>query len=238
MDLVGGIQDIVKLRRNLDEGFEYYINNEKFKESLREALYMDTINNKPIRLLQISDTHNKHNELPTLPEADIIVHCGDFTQQGTEEETFDFLNWFIELPYKHKILITGNHDLCLWGAEDIENLPDNVYFLQDRGCVIEGLKFFGLAYSHPERCIPDGIDVLITHEPPVKILDKSSGIHWGNASLRDRVLMVKPKYHLFGHAHNAYGTEKYDGIIFSNGASLDDNYTKMNNPKMFLLVNK
>ena len=77
----------------------------------------------PIKILQISDTHNRHNDLTNLPEADVIVHCGDFTEQGTEEETLDFLNWFIELPYKHKIFITGNHDLCLWDAEGIEARP-------------------------------------------------------------------------------------------------------------------
>ena len=35
---------------------------------------------------------------------------------------------------------------------------------------------------------------------------------------------VKPKYHLFGHAHEAYGEETIDGITFSNGSSLHDNY--------------
>ncbi len=187
------------------------------------------------RILQISDTHNKHQLLTNLPEADIIVHCGDFTQHGTEEETLDFLNWFIELPYRHKVFVTGNHDLCLWDAEDIEELPENIHFLQDRGCEIEGIKFFGLGYNHPEKCIHDGIDVLVTHEPPVMIRDRSSSTHWGNAPLRKRVFEVKPKYHLFGHAHDGFGTEIHDGIVFSNGASLDDNYNIRNKTKVLSL---
>ena len=73
-----------------------------------------------MKILQISDTHNKHQILTNLPTADVIVHCGDFTEQGTEEEVLDFLNWFIELPYKHKIFVTGNHDLC----------PDFITFLR------------------------------------------------------------------------------------------------------------
>lgn len=197
-----------------------------------------TRNDKPLRILQISDTHNRHNKLTNLPEADVIIHCGDFTEQGTEEEVLDFLNWFIDLPYKHKIFITGNHDLCLWDAEDIEDLPDNVHFLQDRGCEIEGIKFFGLAYNHSEMHIPSDIDVLVTHEPPVMILDESNGIHWGNAPLRNKVLEVKPRYHLFGHAHDAFGVEKHDGIVFSNGASLDDYYNIRHNPKLFCLANE
>ena len=73
-----------------------------------------------MRILQISDTHNKHLQLTNLPAADVIVHCGDFTDMGTEQEVLDFLNWFIELPYSQKIFVVGNHDLCLWDAEVIE----------------------------------------------------------------------------------------------------------------------
>lgn len=186
-----------------------------------------------MRILQISDTHNKHQQLTNMPAADVIVHCGDFADNGTEEEALDFLNWFMELPYAHKIFVTGNHDLCLWDAEGIEDLPGNVHFLQDCGCEIEGVKFFGLAYNHPETLIPHGIDVLITHEPPVMILDESSGIHWGNAPLRNRVFEIKPRYHLFGHAHNAFGIEEKEGIVFSNGALLDDNHNLRGKYKHF-----
>ena len=93
-------------------------------------------------ILQISDTHNQHRLLTDLPTADILVHCGDFTDMGTEEEVLNFLNWFIEQPYRHKIFVTGNHDLCLWKAENIEDLPNNIHFLQGRGCEIEGVRFF------------------------------------------------------------------------------------------------
>ena len=92
-------------------------------------------------ILQISDTHNRHQLLTDLPAADVLVHCGDFTDMGTEQEVLDFLNWFIESPYPYKLFVTGNHDLCLWDAENIEDLPQNIYFLQDRGCEIGNVKF-------------------------------------------------------------------------------------------------
>lgn len=188
-----------------------------------------------MRILQISDTHNRHQQLTNLQDADVLVHCGDFTDMGTDDETLDFLNWFFELPYPHKIFVVGNHDLCLWEAIDIEDLPDNVYFLQDRGCEIDGVKFFGLAYNHSAKLIPDNVDVLVTHEPPINILDEDFGKHWGNDILKSRVLQVKPKYHLFGHSHDSYGTEKHDGIIFSNGASIDNSYSVFHKPKVFVL---
>lgn len=35
-----------------------------------------------MRLLHISDTHGRHKELQRLPDADILVHSGDFTLDG------------------------------------------------------------------------------------------------------------------------------------------------------------
>ena len=135
-----------------------------------------------MKILHLSDTHGLHHQVIGLPEADVIVHSGDISNNGTEEEVLDFLNWFIELNYPHKIFVTGNHDLCLWDAEGIEDLPYNVHFLQDKGVEIDGVKFFGIAYNHSEAFIPDGTDVVVTHEPPVMILDQSISIHWGNAT--------------------------------------------------------
>ena len=64
------------------------------------------------------------------------------------------------------------------------------------------------------------------------ILDESNNTHWGNALLRNRVMKTKPKYHLFGHAHDAYGIKKYEDIVFSNGSSLDDAYRLCHNPQL------
>lgn len=85
-----------------------------------------------MKILHLSDTHGLHHRLDDMPEADVIVHSGGISNSGTEEEVLDFLNWFIELPYPHKIFVTGNHDLCLWEAEGIEDLPGNIHFLQDK----------------------------------------------------------------------------------------------------------
>lgn len=186
-----------------------------------------------MKILHLSDTHGLHHRLADMPEADVIVHSGDISNSGTEEEVLDFLNWFIELPYPHKIFVTGNHDLCLWEAEGIEDLPGNIYFLQDKGVEIDGVKFFGIAYNHSEAMIPADTDVVVTHEPPVMILDQSSGIHWGNAPLRNRIFEVRPKYHLFGHAHQDYGTVEQNGIIFSNAALFDDMNRLVRKPRLF-----
>ena len=186
-------------------------------------------------ILHLSDTHGLHHRIKDMPTADVIIHSGDISNNGTEEEVVDFLNWFIDLPFAHKIFVTGNHDLCLWDAEGIEDLPENVYFLQDRGVEIEGVKFFGLAYNHAETLIPADFDVLVTHEPPVMILDKTMETHWGNAPLRNRVFEVKPRYHLFGHAHESNGIEKHNGIVFSNASLLNDYNQLTYKPRKFIV---
>ena len=116
-------------RRNWDDDYGHYLSFGQLKSVLGEDLFNATINTNPLRILQISDTHCRHKQLADLPDADVIVHCGDFSEMGTEDEVLDFLNWFIGLPYLYKVFVTGNHDLCLWDADDIEDLPDNVYFL-------------------------------------------------------------------------------------------------------------
>ena len=188
-----------------------------------------------MKILHLSDTHGLHHQIKDLPEADVIIHSGDISHNGDENEVLDFLNWYIGLPYRHKIFVTGNHDLCLWDAEGIEDLPDNLYFLQDRGVEIDGVKFFGLGYDHSEVLIPDDTDIVVTHEPPVMILDRSAGTHWGNAPLRNRIFDVKPRYHLFGHAHEGYGTIKQDGIVFSNASLLDDLNRMVRKPRLFVV---
>ena len=188
-----------------------------------------------MKILHLSDTHGLHHRIKDLPNADVIVHSGDISNNGTESEVLDFLNWYIKLPYAHKIFVTGNHDLCLWEAEGIEDLPNNIYFLQDSGVEIDGIRFYGIAYNHPETLIPHETDIVVIHEPPVMILDESVGIHWGNAPLRNRIMEVKPRYHLFGHSHGGYGTVKQDNIVFSNAALLDDMNRLVRKPKIFLV---
>ena len=60
----------------------------------------------------MSDTHGVHRHLKDLPEADILVHSGDFTMSGSEAEALDFLEWLCDLLYRHKVLVAGNHDAC------------------------------------------------------------------------------------------------------------------------------
>ena len=196
-----------------------------------------------MKILHLSDTHGKHRELTDMPSADILVHSGDFTLSGGDMEALDFIEWLCDLPYKHKLFIAGNHDDCMLDAS-LEGLPDDVHFLSDRGITIDGISFYGAPMfavfdgeelkeiEHYEQ-IPHKIDILITHRPPLGILDSiDSKLHYGSSILLDKVSKTKPKMHLFGHVHGAYGTMDWKGVTFSNGGVTDWRYDIRYSPQI------
>ena len=194
-----------------------------------------------MKILHLSDTHNCHHRLMDLPEADVVVHSGDFCMAGTEQEALDFLNWFCDLPYKHKIFICGNHDECLYGA-NIEGLDPNVHFLCNSSIEIEGIKFYGipmfLSDCVTERqnlnyaSIPNDTDVLITHSPAYGILDYDDNIHYGSEELLEKISTLNLKAHLFGHIHAQHGVSMLNGTFFSNGAIMNSDYSSLSIPKI------
>lgn len=199
-----------------------------------------------MRIVHLSDTHGRHKELTDLPLADIIVHSGDFTMAGSEEEAYDFMNWFCDLPHRHKVFIAGNHDDCMYGASQIEGLPENVHYLHNAGVEIEGLYFYGIplfmedcmngTYESFLPRIPDDTDILITHQPPKGILDLTdygSGLkHHGNAALMERVQQLHLRYYLFGHEHETNGIIRVSDTVFSNAAVLDKDYEWKAQPRV------
>ena len=194
-----------------------------------------------MKILHISDTHGCHHQLGNLPEADVVVHSGDFCMVGSEQEALDFLNWFCDLKYRHKIFICGNHDDCLYGA-DIDGLDNNVHYLCNSGIEIEGVKFYGVPMfmgdcvterqSRHYANIPADTDVLITHSPPYGILDFDDNIHCGSEEILARLPELYLKAHLFGHIHAQHGITQQKGVIYSNAAIMNSDYTLLNTPNL------
>lgn len=197
-----------------------------------------------MRILHLSDTHGCHHRLRELPDADVVVHSGDFCMVGSEQEAIDFLNWFCDLPYPHKIFICGNHDDCLYGA-NINGLDDNVHYLCNSGIEIEGLKFYGIPMfmgdcvtdrqSRNYANIPADTDILITHSPAFGILDFDNDINYGSEELLQAVTNINPRVHLFGHIHKQHGITTIGTTIFSNGAIMNDDYSTLNHPNIIEL---
>lgn len=206
-----------------------------------------------MKIVCISDTHGDH-ELVELPAGDVLVHAGDITAHGTEEDFIKFVTWFASHPHKHKIFIGGNHDTYL------EQQPENVLavakahginYLDDSGVQIDGVQFWGSPITprfydwsfmrDPEdihqhwALIPEDTAVLITHGPVWGVLDeveRSADVteNTGCKSLLKRVDAVQPACHVFGHIHEGYGSWKNGKTRFLNVSTMSKQYRIQNPP--------
>ena len=76
--------------------------------------------------------------------------------------------------------------------------------------------------------IPEDTDILVTHGPPFGKLDTVKGRGWvdhlGCEKLMERIQVVKPKVHAFGHIHSGNGYTKNESTHFVNASVLNERY--------------
>ena len=214
-----------------------------------------------MKVVCISDTHNFHNHVD-VPDGDILIHAGDFTLAGSLSEVLDFNDWLGTLDHTYKIIIAGNHDRCLGQNDTLGfKMITNGTYLMNSGIDIDGIKIWGSpltpafkgmrggltfyadrdgkAMKRTWQGMPKKIDILITHGPPYGILDyvlygADSGLHVGDGMLAGKVIERKPRYHIFGHIHEGYGTFKADyGTKFINCSVVNASYNVVNKPIEF-----
>ena len=199
-----------------------------------------------VRLVLVSDTHLRH---PQVPDGDLLVHAGDLTPRGTLAEMKRAAEWLRSLPHPYKVAIAGNHDFCLQEQPERRDLFEpEVHYLCDEEIELAGLQLYGSpwtpwfhdwAFNLPrgealrevwER-VPSGLDVLVTHGPPARVLDRTrEGLRVGCEDLRRAVEAKPPTLHVFGHIHEAYGNERCDGTTFVNASVCDLSYRAANQP--------
>jgi predicted phosphodiesterase len=210
-----------------------------------------------MNIILISDTHNRHLDIPLEQlQGDMIIHAGDVSARGSRKEVEEFLKWYNELPFKYKVLIAGNHDWFFQAApeSEIKEVLDkypNVIYLNDSGIDIEGIKiygspvqpyFHGWAFNkigeeikkHWDK-IPLDINILITHGPIYKFLDKTiRGDNAGCPYLLEKINELRDlKLHVSGHIHEAYGQfQLADGPLLVNASLLGLSYI-VNTPIKF-----
>jgi Icc-related predicted phosphoesterase len=194
----------------------------------------------------MSDTHLMHLKYKIkMPEADMVIHSGDATFEGKLNEVGAFVEWFDKLPYKYKIFVAGNHDWIFQKNRNLGRsmLRKDMIYLEDDMVEVEGLKiygspwqpeFMGWAFNLPRghrlrekwNKIPSGIDILVTHGPPLRILDRNlDGDHVGCGDLYEVVTKrVKPRLHTFGHIHLSYGMVAQGKTLFVNAAICGEDY--------------
>lgn len=201
-----------------------------------------------IRFVILSDTHGKHWSL-RVPAGDILIHAGDLTRNGTADDLEDFNSYLGTLPHRHKVVIAGNHDFCLESEpEHSAARITNAIYLQDQAVTVEGIKFYGSPWQpwfydwafNLERgaeirakwdLIPEDTDVLITHGPAYGILDQTTrGERVGCEELLDAIKRIRPRMHVFGHIHEAYGIRSNADLFSINASNCDVRFSLVNPP--------
>ena len=85
--------------------------------------------------------------------------------------------------------------------------------------------------------IPVDVDILISHSPPYSVHDRDGeGERAGCKDLLELVSeRIKPRVHVFGHIHEAYGVSTNGQTIFINAASPKFPWSKheLNKPIVF-----
>lgn len=163
----------------------------------------------------ISDTHTYHKRV-MVPAGDILVHAGDFCGRGDPLEVGHFLDWMESLPHKVKLVVPGNHDICVADDPEVRKEFKNsgIHLLIDEAYVHpdSGLKFYGVPWTpdfYPDTwsfqycqagCTPEEIwekvpeetDILISHGPPHGCADQIIPTEGGLLGSS----MLTPKVHL------------------------------------------
>lgn len=174
-----------------------------------------------------------------------------------------FIPWCESQPVKKIFLVAGNHDFFFEteGKENIKKIFEdtNIVYLEDEFVEFEGKKIYGSPWCHQFgpwafmrndyslaskfKKIPDGIDILLTHDAPYGRTDLllesemhlSKG-HIGNKPLLNRLKKLKepPKIHFTGHLHSCnHVPEDFDGTTTVCVSLLDEDYFM--NYKPFLI---
>ncbi len=153
-------------------------------------------------------------------EPDLVVAAGDLP--------WDYLEFLADTLDAPLVFVPGNHDPEVVGSrpQGAVNLDQNV--LQVAGLRIAGLggcvrynegpnQYTQQQYARRarklmrrERRAPGhGVDILLTHAPPLGLGDDDDRPHLGIEALHGVIESFRPTWHLHGHIH-PYGQVKAD----------------------------
>ncbi|KAI0008573.1 calcineurin-like phosphoesterase [Xylariaceae sp. FL0662B] len=182
-------------------------------------------NKPPIKIVCLADTHE--SIVKDVPNGDLLIHCGDMTNDGTAASIQKQIDWLVSLPHQHKVLVCGNHDSWfdinsrteedILGHKSVDT--KTLHYLKRKSVTLNfrgrrKLNIYGAPYlprcggadnafqyslpHHPwDGIVPLDTDILVTHTPPQHHLDLSLGC----PGLLQEIWRTKPRVHVFGHVH-------------------------------------
>jgi 3',5'-cyclic AMP phosphodiesterase CpdA len=203
-----------------------------------------------VRLAAVSDLHGR---LPEVPPCDLLLLAGDLCPIADHSEdaqrTFlegPFAEWLARVPAAAIVGVAGNHDLILEREPELASgLPWT--YLCDGETLAAGLRIWGspFAVTYGDwafmdsddaledrfAAIPGGLDVLLTHGPPYRVLDHAlRGVDTGSRALRRAILRARPRLAVFGHIHEAHGEARLGATRCLNVSLVDARYVVRHAP--------
>jgi Icc-related predicted phosphoesterase len=210
-----------------------------YNESYRPAIHTAAFSPSSVRIVHFADTHNlldneKYGKALRrfFPAGDIMIHSGDFSNNGTAEEYAKFDGWLESVSdlYMYRVVCIGNRDVRQFGNnwDTIKALlPHATHVLCHEEANILGLRIYcspwhwGYKINQMLRVggtvvnryddIPTGINILVTHSAAYGRLDAvwcEDGRDrelWGSKELLQAIKRVRPDVHLHGHVHECRG---------------------------------
>lgn len=160
-----------------------------------------------VKIVHVADTHmllTADNALKHLPDGDVLVVSGDFTNFGTNEELaeFDKVLGALKNKYAERVVVPGTGDVRVYeGACDIvraqllnaTHVPLHEKVILESGLVVYGLPWFhGHRYNYQNfpgvkvtssdpagfggLASATGVDIVVSHGPAHGTLDECDGV--------------------------------------------------------------
>eukprot|EP01060_Flectonema_neradi_P037260 TRINITY_DN7456_c0_g1_i1.p1 TRINITY_DN7456_c0_g1~~TRINITY_DN7456_c0_g1_i1.p1 ORF type:complete len:256 (+),score=38.68 TRINITY_DN7456_c0_g1_i1:65-769(+) len=193
--------------------------------------------NLGIRVVCISDTHGRHRDVK-VPDGDVLIHGGDYTHFGKEDQAIDMNKWFGELPHPYKIVVAGNHEANASWKSKVPSIFSNATYLSNgvtqlnfvkngetRSIKIYGSQFYwpvAAGSVSPFQYIPHDTDVLINHVPAKGHCDGGGGCEMFLSAVKNT---PGAKLVVGGHIHSSHKHIKSNGVHFVNASMCKNGYS-------------
>lgn len=82
------------------------------------------------------------------------------------------------------------------------------------------------------------MDILVTHCAPFGIMDEYKNTQTGCKRILEKVKELKPRYHIFGHCRECYGSEEREDTVFVNCCRFNAKFKAENLPFIFEFESK
>ncbi|MEX2168671.1 MAG: metallophosphoesterase [Pirellulales bacterium] len=172
--------------------------------------------------------------------------------------------WLAQSPATHKVLTWGNHDWCgeacdFSGDAPPAALTTALQIVVDQATTVsvgdQSIRLWLSPWSnqfgywsfmrHPEAlaavyaAIPEGIDVVVSHQPAFGYGDAvphyrtGEPMPQGSRELLAAIDRVKPRILICGHIHEGHGQFVHNGTRIFNASVVDENYQLVHPATLF-----